>query len=220
MAGNIVQPEGNYYDKYESKNPIVKRLMKGFFDALDEMIAVSGLDKMGGYCLEAGCGEGNVTQHLYKWICKRQAKVRIKAFDISDMLIKRNATKIKNIEYFSHNIYTEIEEDRLPENGRFDLILCSEVLEHLERPEEAVKNLMTYGDRFIFSVPNEPIWRILNMVRGRYLRSFGNTPGHIQHFSMKSFKRMLMDSGFVVIKSSTPLPWLMVYCEKNKNAKK
>ena len=26
----VVQPEGNYYDKYHSTNPIVKWMMKGF----------------------------------------------------------------------------------------------------------------------------------------------------------------------------------------------
>jgi hypothetical protein len=30
-------------------------------------------------------------------------------------------------------------------------------------------------------VPREPIWRIGNMARGRYLGDLGNTPGHIQH---------------------------------------
>lgn len=75
---------------------------------------------------------------------------------------------------------------------------------------------MNYGDRFILSVPNEPIWRIMNMVRGKYIRDFGNTPGHIQHFSMKAFKQMIEGCGLYVVKKSKPLPWLMVYCEKNE----
>lgn len=34
----VVQPEGNYYDKYHSTNPIVKWMMKGFKDAISELL--------------------------------------------------------------------------------------------------------------------------------------------------------------------------------------
>jgi len=34
-------PTGNTYDKYGSTNPLVKRLMRGFHDALDELWAIS-----------------------------------------------------------------------------------------------------------------------------------------------------------------------------------
>ena len=35
-----VQPEGNYYDKYHSTNPIVKWMMKGFKDAISELLDI------------------------------------------------------------------------------------------------------------------------------------------------------------------------------------
>lgn len=52
------------------------------------------------------------------------------------------------------------------------------------------------------------------MARGKYIRNFGNTPGHIQHFTKKSFYRMLMECELEVIRYEEPLPWLMVYCRK------
>ena len=36
-------------------------------------------------------------------------------------------------------------------------------------------------------VPREPVWRVLNVARGRYVRWLGNPPGHIQHFSRAAF---------------------------------
>lgn len=38
----VVQPEGNYYDKYHSTNPIVKWMMKGFKDAISELLDIAG----------------------------------------------------------------------------------------------------------------------------------------------------------------------------------
>ena len=44
----VVQPEGNYYDKYHSTNPIVKWMMKGFKDAISEVGAVEKAPKLEG----------------------------------------------------------------------------------------------------------------------------------------------------------------------------
>lgn len=213
MISKILQPEGNYYDKYGSKNPIEKLIMKGFFDSIDDMLEFSGIAMMGGYCLEAGCGEGNLTQHISNWFCKFDTAVTFNAFDISEKLIEENKYKFSEISFFTHNIYENLESKFIPVGEKYNLIVCSEVLEHLERPKDAIENLKNYGNRFIISVPNEPLWRILNVVRGKYLRDFGNTPGHIQHFSMKKFCNMLNECGLRVRKISRPLPWLMVYCE-------
>ena len=214
MTGNEFQPEGNYYDKYGSKNPIVKKLMKGFFSALDSMLEASGFGTSDGECLEAGCGEGNVTDHICRFISGTGKNIGFTAFDISSNLTEENKKNYPNVRFFQHDIYEPLDSGTVPASGEFDLIVCSEVLEHLEEPEKAVRNLMQYGSRFIFSVPCEPVWRILNMARGKYLSHMGNTPGHIQHYSYKGFIKMLGGCGLKVVKSARPLPWSMVYCEK------
>ncbi len=48
MKKDVIQPEGNYYDKYGSKNPIEKKLISGFFAAFDTMLDVSGIAVWGG----------------------------------------------------------------------------------------------------------------------------------------------------------------------------
>lgn len=173
---------------------------------------------MGGYCLEAGCGEGNIIEHLKRQIDLSKAQVKFDAFDVSEKLIEKNRIMHPGISFFQQNIYDEINPDYLPNDGnKYDLIVCSEVLEHIEKPKDAILNLMRYGDRFIISVPHEPIWRAMNMVRGKYLSALGNTPGHIQHFSEKSFRNMLSECGLVVLNMRKPLPWLMAYCIKRDN---
>lgn len=209
----VFQPEGNYYDKYGSRNPVVKIMMKGFFGALDDMLENSQIAR-GRACLEAGCGEGNVTQHVFEWIEDAGGDVKFTAFDISKKLIDENHIKYPTVTFFIHNIYEAIDDSLLPQGKKFDLIICSEVLEHMDKPGRAIINLMNYGDRFIFSVPHEPVWRIFNIARGKYIKNLGNTPGHIQHFSVRTFIIMIEKCGLKVIKIKKPLPWIMVYCEK------
>ena len=43
----------------------------------------------------------------------------------------------------------------------------------------------------LVSVPREPVWRMVNMARGAYWKDLGNTPGHVNHWSKRSFTRML-----------------------------
>jgi hypothetical protein len=52
---------------------------------------------------------------------------------------------------------------------------------------------------------------VLNLARGKYLKDMGNTPGHLQHWSRRSFLR-LVSSYAEVVKVLTPLPWTVVLC--------
>jgi hypothetical protein len=61
----------------------------------------------------------------------------------------------------------------------------------------------------LVSVPREPLWRGLNMARLAYLKDLGNTPGHINHWSKRSFVAMLSRYG-TVEEVRSPFPWTMV----------
>lgn len=155
-----------------------------------------------------------MTEHVFNQVTDVGADVRLTAFDISSKLIEENTRKYPSVKFFVHNIYEPIDKVMLPDKGKFDMIVCCEVLEHMADPEKAVKNLMQYGDRFLLSVPHEPIWRIMNIARGKYLKAIGNTPGHIQHFSVTAFVTMLERCGLRVLELRKPLPWIMAYCER------
>ena len=81
----------------------------------------------------------------------------------------------------------------------FDLVIACEVLEHIMYPAKVLAEAKRLSRRYaIFSVPREPIWRVLNVARGRYLADLGNTPGHINHWSTQSFVNQVGDRAFVV----------------------
>jgi len=66
--------------------------------------------------------------------------------------------------------------------------------------------------RVLISTPWDPVWRALNMARGRYLAALGNTPGHIQHFTRRSLER-LARTRLRVLERRTPLPWTVLLGE-------
>ena len=198
----VVQPEGNYYDKYHSVNPIVKWMMKGFKDAIRELLDL--VEKEFYQVCETGCGEGEITS----FIKELYPEAEIDAFDISEKVIAEAGERLKDINFYVGNIYTmEVnkageDEKHILNKEKYDLVVCSEVLEHLEDPEQALRNikgLCTENGFILLSVPKEPIWRICNMARGKYWKDFGNTPGHIQHWSKKKFCRMVAVSCIIKI---------------------
>ncbi len=201
----VNQPEGNYYDKYNTKNPIARKMMKGYFDALDSLLNVIRDDVHS--VLEAGCGEGEVSFHVYDYFA---GSVKQEAFDISEKVIEGALKRNPGIDFFSGNIY---EVDR---GGDHELVLCCEVLEHMEEPEKVIERLLMHTSKYlIVSVPHEPVWRILNMARGKYLRDLGNTPGHIQHWTSAGFRKMFVGYDCRIVAVRKPLPWTMLLIEKN-----
>ena len=52
---------GNYYDKYHTKNPLARYLMNGFFSGFDHCLNNVEVNSV----LEAGCGEGELTNFIH-----------------------------------------------------------------------------------------------------------------------------------------------------------
>ena len=193
---------GNTYDKYGSKNPLVKYMMGQFHDALDQLVSIADPESIH----EVGCGEGFL---VMEWM---ESGIRARGSDFSRKVIdiaKKNAcTRNLSSDSFCQKSIYDLERD----TDGADLVVCCEVLEHLEDPAGALSVLQTVvGKHLIVSVPREPVWRILNMARGRYLKDWGNTPGHIQHWSKTSFTS-LIGQYFEILEIKSPFPWTMLLC--------
>jgi 2-polyprenyl-3-methyl-5-hydroxy-6-metoxy-1,4-benzoquinol methylase len=190
---------GNTYDKYGSTNPVVRRLMAGFERTLDELFTQAAPRSL----LDVGCGEGVLT---HKW-AQRLAPHRVVGIDLEDPLIQAEwATReAPNLEY------RIMKAENLPfADGEFDVATAIEVLEHVPDPEHTVAEMARVaGGHLLVSVPREPLWRGLNMARGAYVRDLGNTPGHVNHWSKRSFVELLSRHGEVIVARS-PFPWTML----------
>jgi SAM-dependent methyltransferase len=145
----------------------------------------------------------------------RDHGIRIRACDISPDRI--NTARLRacgiglNIPFAVRNVY-----DLKPTSDAADLIICCEVIEHLENPNAALDVLASLAKPWLLvSVPREPLWRMLNMARGRYLNDFGNTPGHLSHFSTREFIKFLRHR-VAIVEVRKPLPWTMVLCKSHQ----
>lgn len=96
----------------------------------------------------------------------------------------------------------------------FDLVVCLGLLEHLANPSAALAELTRVSGRLVLvSVPDEPVYRIANLLSGRYPADWGDKPGHRQHWGKRSLAGCL--SEFVVLRSvHRCFPWLVALGEK------
>jgi 2-polyprenyl-3-methyl-5-hydroxy-6-metoxy-1,4-benzoquinol methylase len=203
MSGVTVSKEGvvtgNTYDKYGSSNPVVRRLMAGFERNLDELFELAAPSSL----LDVGCGEGVL---VHSW-AQRLGSARVVGIDLEEESIQAgwSERQAPNLEY------RVMEAENLPfADGEFDLASAIEVLEHVPDPEHTVGEMARCAKRHLLvSVPHEPLWRMLNMARGAYWKDLGNTPGHLNHWSRRSFQALLSRHGEVV-EVRSPFPWTML----------
>ena len=172
---------GNTFDKYGSTNPVVRRLMTGFHAQLDELFEQAGPTSI----LDVGCGEGVLT---HEWAGKLNGG-RIVGIDLDDPQLHEpwKTRTAPNLEYH----VMKAEAMPFAEN-EFDMATAIEVLEHVPDPEETLCEMHRCAKQWILvSVPREPIWRAVNVARGAYWKTLGNTPGHVNHWSSASFRKLL-----------------------------
>jgi 2-polyprenyl-3-methyl-5-hydroxy-6-metoxy-1,4-benzoquinol methylase len=175
--------------------------MAGFMRQLDELVDRTGATE----AHEVGCGEGELAIRL----ARRGIRVRgTDAFpQVLDEARRRAGAAGVEIDFEA----TPVEQLKPARHGA-ELIVCCEVLEHLEDPERALEVLAGLARPWLIaSVPREPLWRALNLARLSYVGDLGNTPGHLNHWSKREFVRFLTRR-FEVVDLRSPLPWTMSLC--------
>jgi 2-polyprenyl-3-methyl-5-hydroxy-6-metoxy-1,4-benzoquinol methylase len=203
VSANVEAAEagGNIYDKYGTSNPVARRLMAGFMGQLDELVDRTGAAE----AHEVGCGEGELAMRLAR------RGIRMRGTDAFPQVLEEarrraSATEVE-IDFEAAPV-----EELAPGRHAAELIVCCEVLEHLDDPERALDVLAGLARPWLLaSVPREPLWRALNLARFSYVGELGNTPGHLNHWSKRNFVRFLTRR-FEVIELRSPTPWTMVLC--------
>jgi len=201
-GGPIAVPTGNTFDKYGSTNPVVRRLMARFEGTLGRLFEQAAPDSV----LDVGCGEGVLT---YGW-AQALGDGPALGIDLADPKLESewSTRQRPNLEFRAMTA-EELQDLPFPDSS-FDLAAAIEVLEHVPDPERTLAEMARVAARHVLvSVPREPLWRALNVARGAYVRDLGNTPGHINHWSKRSFLAMAARHGEIV-EVCSPFPWTML----------
>ncbi len=188
--------------KHTSKNPIQKFLINNFYSSLISLAKPLKAETI----LDAGCGEGFPMDKL----SKNRVGKKIEGVEYSKDSLSFGKKLFPNLTFREGSVY------ELPyKNNSFDLVICTEVLEHLKEPAKALKEILRVSKKYlIISVPNEPLFMISNLLRGKNLSRLGNDVGHINHWNPLSFKKYLKQNGVKTKEVRLPFPWTTILGEK------
>jgi SAM-dependent methyltransferase len=175
-------------EKYHDPNPVVAYLIGRFFSRLGGVLTELRPHTM----LDAGCGEGEML---------RRGAVPA---GVRPVLLDRNPDSAAQV-IGSVNA--------LPFAARsFDVVTCLEVLEHLDDPGAAVRELARVARHaVVLSVPHEPWFRAGNVLRGKHLAGLGNHPEHVQHWNFRSFEKFLRGQ-VPEVRIVDAFPWIIACC--------
>lgn len=183
MSEASTQPENpgtSNHEKYTvgAQNPIVRRLMDRLFDRVRAELATLSVQRL----LDAGCGEGHAMQELAHLLPNN-----VVGFDINP-----DAVAFCQAQHPDHTFTVESIYELPYEDGQFDAVVCMEVLEHLDDPATALRELSRVcRGHLILSVPFEPWFQLGNLARGKYREHWGNHPEHVQHWGPRSVRKFL-----------------------------
>ncbi len=194
---------GNHHHKYESRNPAIRLLTRRFLERLDDVLDQVMAEAPRGRVLEVGCGEGMIAKRLL------QRWANVTALDLPDASL-RNWWREHPGPHYLH-----ADAGRLPfPDGFFDVVVAVEVMEHLTDPEQGLAEMARVSQgHLVLSVPREPIFRTANVLGGRHLQDWGNTPGHLNHWSTPSFVKFVSQAGGIRAVEK-PLPWTIAWARR------
>ncbi len=119
-------------------------------------------------CLDAGCAQPYLLHEIVRRRRARGATVAGFGCDISDEIVRRGAGDPLGCQFFE----VDLTRGGWPGGRRFDLVVCSEVLEHIADWRIALAHLARMTRRhLLITVPSGPIRMMDRMV------------GHRQHFA-------------------------------------
>ena len=185
--------EGNKL-KHLSGNPFLIPIVRKFNNDVAELASSCKPKNI----LDIGCGEGFTTIT----IADKLPNARITAIDFEReyTAYAKEKNKRENVTYECRDLFN------LPfRSNEFDLVICNEVLEHIKNYEEALNILTSISSKsLVVSVPNEPWFRIANLLRLRHISRLGNVPGHVNRWSKNQIRDVVSAHGRIVtLKTST-----------------
>ncbi|GIW61692.1 MAG: hypothetical protein KatS3mg089_0544 [Patescibacteria group bacterium] len=195
-----MQATSNYL-KHKSNSFLQRKLLENFNKALlEEVRALQPYS-----ILDVGCGEGFTLEIL------RKAGIgkKLEGVDYLDRAIKLGKKEHPRLVLKQGTIY-----DLKYKDETFDVVICTEVLEHLDNPEKGLEELVRVTKKYcVLSVPNEPLFMLGNFLRGKNLTRLGNDIEHINHWTFWQFKHFV-GKKLKVKKVRYPLPWTLIIAEK------
>lgn len=149
--------------------------------------------------IDIGCGTGHLLLALGDRI---DQPLHLYGLDFSDSAIRRARQLVKSAQFVVASVYAIPYPDE-----SFDLVTCTETLEHLERPESALQEMsrvLRTGGHLVITVPNgaEDDWS-----------------GHVNFWNAEELRQLIVPYGVQHVAPTPPDGDLLAHAIKTASAK-
>jgi 2-polyprenyl-3-methyl-5-hydroxy-6-metoxy-1,4-benzoquinol methylase len=192
-------------DKWEKKinNRETEKRIKVIFDQL-----LNGVDLKNKKVLEVGCGLGFFSKKMYR------KGALITGIDVGEKLVKITSKKIPGGKFLVGSAL-----DIPFRKNEFDIILCTEVIEHTEDPKRAISELFRVtkqGGIIIITTPNKtykPLFDLLSFLKIRLYQGNEKWLGtnELKTIILKNKGKITSERHFNFIYPSPMFDWLERY---------
>lgn len=193
MSAPITSNDAKYAEA--ESNPVLRALMGRLYAEVQRRVDNFAPESL----LDAGCGEG----HAFTFLTLPS---RYQGIDANPVCVAHCRAMRPDADVQEGSVYALRQAD-----ASVDVVMCLEVLEHLDEPGAGLRELCRVAGRgVVLSVPFEPVFQLGNALRGKYRSTWGNHPEHVQHWGIRSFRRFLVGSGVLdEVSVSVAGPWLV-----------
>ncbi len=185
----------NFYDNYHSKNKkysgvINKNNFTYFY--INELLQ-KGCIFGANYVLDVGCGVGTIAIYL------AHLGKNVVGIDISKRAIDIAKDAVPD-DLLNKLIFRKVELDKFKSKNKnkFDLVICAEVLEHIEDDKTFLKDIFYVLKPGGYLVLTTPTPESLMYRWGMYKR-FDLEVGHLRRYTGKQIKKIISSTGFDVV---------------------
>jgi len=129
--------------------------------------------------LDVGCGQGSLLKELYS----EHPKIEVHGTDFSKKAIEMASARVPNGQFQ----FLDLSKRHLDET--FDLVICSEVLEHIIDDQAAIRNLVSMTKNYL----------VVSAPQGR-MRSFELSVGHVRNYEYGELVKKLEKHGLHIVR--------------------
>jgi ubiquinone/menaquinone biosynthesis C-methylase UbiE len=190
----------DYYNQYWSRG-LHGAKRQGYFDAMVRWLHRMTPNVPATNCrvLEAGCGSASFTPLLAQIAGESGSVI---ATDVADDQLEKNRREYPGI-HFEH---ADLQQPLRFESDYFDVVWCSEVLEHLYFPHIAVVEFLRVlkpGGQLLVTVPFHGRLKNVIIAMAKFDHHYDPYYSHVRFFTRNTLRTVLSRSGFRDIEIST-----------------
>lgn len=195
---NAIQQQKDYYDKYwETGRAHFSGDSQGYATNFRNWMHAQLRDlRNSAAVLEVGCGDASFTRSLAEY------SPNVTAVDISAAQVEKNARAYPEIRFLQHDVAQPFPFA----SNSFQVIWCSEVLEHLFDPGFALgemQRVLAPGGQLLVTVPYHGLLKDVGIALFKWDEHFTPSNPHIRFFTRNTLSKLATDAGFKDVKTTT-----------------